>query len=114
MDHHNGSVDAAIRALSTFKLLNETMPLQYVLSFLAVAQEEGLGVTEYAKKIGVNVTTMSRHLLDIGARNRKMQPGYGLIMYRPDPLELRKHQYFLTPKGKQLLHTFLRELDGAK
>lgn len=112
MAENNERIGSAIRALSTFKLLNDTMPLQYVLSFLAVAQDEGLGVTDYAKKIGVNVTTMSRHLLDIGARNRKMEPGFGLITYRADPLELRKHQYYLTPKGKQLLHTFLRELEG--
>lgn len=100
-----------LRSLNVFKLLNERMPLQYVTSFLAVATDEGQSVTEYARKLGVNVTTMSRHLLDIGERNRNMEPGYGLVTYRADPLELRKHQYFLTPKGKQLIHTIMREID---
>ncbi len=100
-----------LRSLNVFKLLNERMPLQYVTSFLAVATDEGNGVTHYAKRLGVNVTTMSRHLLDIGERNRNMEPGYGLVTYRADPLELRKHQYFLTPKGKQLIHSIMREID---
>ena len=100
-----------MRALSAFKMLNETMPLQYVLTFLAVATDEGKGVKDYAQKMGVNNTTMSRHLLDIGPRNRQMKEGYGLVQYRANPLELRKHEYYITPKGRQLLSHLLRELE---
>ncbi len=103
-------VSRMIRALSKFKRLNDTMPLQYVLTFLAVARDEGLGVTDYAKQLNVNVTTMSRHLLDIGERNRNMEPGWGLVTYRPNPFELRKHQYYLTPKGRSLLDSVMNEL----
>lgn len=100
-----------INSLRTFRMLKDTMPLQYVMSFLAVAMDEGKGVKDYAAMLDVNTTTMSRHLLDIGPRNRLMQEGYGLIQYRADPLELRKHQYYLTPKGKQLLNHVLKELE---
>lgn len=98
-------------ALGTFKLLNETMPLQYALSFLAVAMDEGKSVKDYAEKLGVNTTTMSRHLLDIGPRNRNMEEGYGLIQYRANPLELRRHQFFLTNKGRRLVSLILKELE---
>lgn len=99
------------RALMAFRLLNDTMPLQYVITFLAVAMDEGKGVKDYADKLGVNSTTMSRHLLDIGPRNRQMQEGYGLVQYRPNPMELRKHEYYITPKGRQLLNHIMGALE---
>ena len=46
------------------------MPVQYITSFLLVATDEGLTVTDYAKKAGVSKSVMSRHLLDIGGRSR--------------------------------------------
>lgn len=102
------------RALTTFKIVNEKMPLQYVLSFLAVATDEGKGVLEYANKLNVSNSTMSRHLLDIGPRNRNMEPGYGLVQYRANPMELRKHEYYVTPKGRQLLTHIIRALESDK
>lgn len=97
-------------SLSVFKILKETMPLQYVLTFLAVATDEGKSVREYAQVLGVNATTMSRHLLDIGPRNRQMTEGYNLVAYRANPFELRKHEYYITPKGKTLIRQILKEL----
>lgn len=105
------TIKRLVASLKTFRMLKETMPLQYVLSFLAVAMDEGKGVVDYADKLGVNTTTMSRHLLDIGPRNRLMGEGYGLIQNRPNPMELRKHEYYLTPKGRQLLTHVLKELE---
>jgi len=104
------ALQRVFRSLKVFKLLNDRMPLQYVLSFMAVAIDEGKSVSEYAKVLGVNNTTMSRHLLDIGPFNRNHEEGYGLIDYRADPLERRRHQYFLTSKGKQYVDMILTEV----
>jgi DNA-binding MarR family transcriptional regulator len=86
------------------------MPLQYVVAFLLVAQEEHLGVGDYAERAGVSVSVMSRHLLDIGERNRHREKGFGLVTFRSKPLELRKHEYFLTNKGRAVLHQMIRPL----
>jgi hypothetical protein len=102
-DDEKKSIKSLLGALGPFRVLRDTMPLQYVTSFLRVAEEEGLGVNDYAKRAGVSISVMSRHLLDIGERNRKMKPGFGLVTYRANPMELRKHEYMLTPKGRQLL-----------
>jgi DNA-binding MarR family transcriptional regulator len=99
-----------LAALGPFKEIRSTMPLQYVTAFLQVAGEEGLGVTEYAKRAGVSVTVMSRHLLDIGDRNRNMERGFGLVEYRANPLELRKHEYKLSDKGRLLLRKIVSSL----
>lgn len=99
---HIAQLNKLVDALEPFKELRETMPAQYIRTFLLVATTEGKGVKEYADRAGVSVTVMSRHLLDIGDRNRHMEEGFGLVTYRPQPTELRKHEYTLTPKGKAL------------
>jgi DNA-binding MarR family transcriptional regulator len=95
-------------AMREFMRERGDMPAQYILSFLLVAMEEGQSVTDYARAAGVSNSVMSRHLLDIGDRNRQMDKGFGLVTARPNPMELRKHEYFLTPKGKTLLQHVLR------
>lgn len=107
-DEERSAVRGMLGALEPFRALRLTMPLQYVMAFLLVAEEEGLGVGDYAKRAGVSVSVMSRHLLDIGERNRDMEPGFGLVMYRNNPMELRKHEYFLTDKGRAVLHKIQR------
>jgi hypothetical protein len=92
----------------------KTMPARYIKSFLLVAEEEGLGPTDYAKRANVAVSVMSRHLLDIGERDRYMKPGLGWVTCRLNPMELRKKQYWLTDKGRALVHKFKRQLrNGA-
>lgn len=114
------AVKRLLNCLEVFKKLRGTMPLQYVIAFLLVAEEEGLGVVDYAQRADVSVSVMSRHLLDIGDRNRHMEEGFGLITFRSNPMELRKHEYFLTDKGRQLLRQSLRHAsllasyDGAQ
>jgi hypothetical protein len=57
---------------------------------------------EHAELAQASSSVMSRHLLDLGDRNRKKEPGFGLVMGRPNLMELRKHEHVLTPKGKAL------------
>lgn len=93
------------------KEVRHDMPLQLVLTFLSVARYPGKSVQEYAEMEGVSKSVMSRHLLDLGDRNRKMEPGFGLVTARPHPMELRRHEVYLSPKGKELLHSMARTLD---
>lgn len=107
------AVRAAMGILDPFRELKGTMPAQYIYAFLLVAEEEGLGVVDYAKRADVSVSVMSRHLLDIGERNRHMDEGFGLVTFRSNPMELRRHEYYLTPKGEALLHKLERAIKGA-
>jgi DNA-binding MarR family transcriptional regulator len=97
-----------LSALEVFWDLRATMPLQYVRTFLLVALNEGKSVTEYATMTGVSKSVMSRHILDIGERDRYMEEGMGLVTYRPSPMELRRHEVYLTDKGRALLHRSAR------
>jgi DNA-binding MarR family transcriptional regulator len=99
-----------LAALEPFRGLRKTMPLQYVVAFLLVALEEGGGTTEYARRAGVAQSVMSRHLLDIGDHKRDMSAGFGLVTQRQAPLNLRKHETTLTPKGMDVAHQVLHAL----
>ena len=103
-DADKKTVRNLLDALSSFRDIRKTIPLQYVTAFLLVANEEGLGVGDYAQRAGVGVSVMSRHLLDIGERNRHMAEGFGLVTYQANPFELRKHEYTLTDKGRALVN----------
>jgi DNA-binding MarR family transcriptional regulator len=100
-----------LAALEPFRAIRPTMPLQYVVAFLLAALHEGEGVSELATKAGVGQSVMSRHLLDIGDRNRHMEEGFGLVTQRPDPMELRKHQVLLSNTGKAVAHKIIRALE---
>ncbi len=102
--------DAVYRVMQLFEAFRKvrpTMPLQHAHTFLLVAMNEGEGVSWYAEKAEVPQTVMTRHLLDMGSHTRTREPGLGLVVTRADPADLRKHQTFLTPKGRALLHKLI-------
>ena len=46
----------------------------------------------------------------IGERNRHMEEGFGLVTARNNPINLREKEYYLTDKGRALLHSIMRQL----
>jgi DNA-binding MarR family transcriptional regulator len=97
-------------ALEPFRDIRSTMPLQYVYTFLMVATDEGKGSTEYAKEQGISNTVMTRHMLDIGDRNRQREEGFGLITQERDLHDLRRHHARVTPTGKALVRKLMNAL----
>jgi len=79
-------------------------------TFLAVGIQEGQGVTEIAERLGAANATISRQLLDLGIRNRKLEDGFGLVEPRVDRSDLRKRSYYLTDKGRDAMNYVVRQL----
>jgi hypothetical protein len=100
-----------LRMLDPWRELRPTMPAQYIYAFLLVALHEGKSVQEYATMAGVSKSVMSRHILDIGERDRHMEEGFGLVTYRPNPMNLRQHEIFLTDKGRALINRLARNAE---
>lgn len=94
-------LERALRQVRTS--IDPLVPAQVVQAFLAVATNEGKTLTELAEVLGTNMSTASRQFLDLGERNRKMEPGYQLINREVDPMNLRINRYTLTPKGRLLV-----------
>jgi DNA-binding MarR family transcriptional regulator len=93
--------------LSAFSEVDAAMPIQVAQTFLMVVNNEGCSLTDIYKQTGWSLSTISRHLLDLGERDRYKNPGHNLIESRRDPMELRKNVYTLTPKGKKLAQKLL-------
>jgi DNA-binding MarR family transcriptional regulator len=94
------SLRSMLLALQPFLELRKDMPLQYFVSFLMVAVNEGLSLTEYAERAGVSQSVMLRHIFDIGEGDRTMKEGFGLVFRKQDPVDLRTWRVFLTDKGR--------------
>lgn len=92
------------RALELFRAIEPRMPSSYVDAYLSVALEPGKGPTEYAKDMQTIQPIASRVLLEIGSKAREREEGLGLVDRQANPETLRSHEYFLTQKGKRLLH----------
>ena len=106
-------LDALGRAATLFEVflsLRHDLPLRYAHALLLVARHPGQSVLDYAKMAGVSHSVMSRHLLDIGERNRYMGEGLGLVTFRPSRTDLRSHEYYLTPKGRRVAHQVIRQM----
>ena len=90
---------ALFLVLEPFVKESPNMALQNFLSFLRVASAEGKGVTEYADAAQVYKTVMTRHLLDLGDRDRHGGDGLGYIQQVRDRQDLRVNRAWITHKG---------------
>lgn len=88
--------------------LGRDASLQMMQALLLVAQNEGLSLTDLCDLAGVAQSTMSRHLLDLGERNRLREPGLGLLVGKTDLQDSRRKRYTLTPKGRKVVRDFLK------
>lgn len=107
MNKPNEAQLAAVRQLLSgvepFFRISGNMTLRAAQVFLVVSEHEGLTVTEYARKIGVTVGTVSRHLIDLSERDRHFENGPGLVEAQESPSSRRERLYFLTHRGRALL-----------
>lgn len=105
-DEKNG-VRGLYAALQPFWEIRLDMPSQLIAFFLLVAMDEGQSVQYYCDRAGVSKSVGSRHIMDLSVQTRHMEPGLGLLVARPHPMELRRHEVFLTPKGLAMARKIL-------
>ena len=96
------SVARWMKGLEAFRAIGPTMQTQLVYTFLLVATHEGISASEITERSGFRQSTTSRHLRDLGRRNRIKQPGYDLVEPHIDENDSRRRFYTLTPKGREL------------
>ena len=101
------SRDTMLRKLESFlsqvMVIDDAMPIQQLAVFLAIARREGLSIAELAKALGLGRSSASRNVAALGDLHWQKKPGLYLVEDRIDPMELRKKQIYLTPKGRRLL-----------
>jgi hypothetical protein len=72
-------VQILLWALKPLANLRRTIPLQYALTFLTVALDEGKPVGTYAREMDVNRWAMTRIMQSIGDKSRSGGSGLGLV-----------------------------------
>lgn len=86
--------------VEVFIRLRERLPASHIGTFLKAATNQGATVSELAVKCCVSGAVMSRHLGELGARNRRGGAGLGLVAVVPKShWDLRERQVVLTDKG---------------
>lgn len=104
-DERQATCKALYLALQPFLAEAPNMPIQNLVTFLRVGMEEGKSVSDYAQDAGLLKTVMTRHLLDIGTRDRYGDEGLGLITQARDPKDLRINRAWVTQKGAAMVDT---------
>jgi DNA-binding MarR family transcriptional regulator len=100
----------ALRLFSGIRQIDPEMPLQQAHCFLLIAEaEEGLSLSDLAKKAGIGLATASRYVGALGKINRHREAGLQIIESFEDPMERRKKIIRLTSKGKFALKQALGE-----
>lgn len=89
------------KVLAGISAIDHEMPLQQARCLFVIAQsEEGMSLSDIAKKVGIGLATASRYISALGKINRKKEDGLQLIESFEDPMERRKKIIRLTPKGR--------------
>lgn len=99
-------------ALKSFSnLRGDTVPLRLVITFLAIAMDEGQCANAYAKSLDVHRYVMSRYVHELADRDRNGRPGLGLVRIVPGRTHLNNRQnILLTAKGRAITDELLRNL----
>ena len=93
--------------LRELQKIDPEFPLQYAVCLSTISLNEGLSISELAKKTSLSLSTVSRI---VGALSNTRQKGeaYGLIRVKVSPTEKRKKEIYLTPKGR----IFIESIDN--
>jgi DNA-binding MarR family transcriptional regulator len=105
---------SALGLIKPFLAIHGGMKLRTLQALLQVASNPGLTVNEYAIKSGVELSGMSRNLLELADRSRRRGgAGHGLIEARNGE-DLRERRYYLTPAGHRLVARAMGKPEGKR
>ncbi|HLZ66230.1 MAG TPA: MarR family transcriptional regulator [Aliidongia sp.] len=96
-------ITLVVRVLEEFRRLDPDLPIQYALSFLTIAQREGMSMGELAQHLGIAQSSASRNIAALSKWHSFGKAGHDLVEAHEDPRERRRKLVQLTPKGKRLV-----------
>lgn len=106
-------LDPLVRVLEAFRLLDPDLPIQYALSFLTIAQNEGLSIRDLSERLGIAQSSASRNVAALSKWHSFGKEGHDLVQSEEDPRERRRKIVTLTPKGRSLARQLASLIDGS-
>lgn len=103
------------RVLKALYLLHPHMTTPQATTFLYVAMsQEAFTVSTLATLSGVNNTTVSKYLRDLGEANYPGRPSLGLLTVQNDPFDRRQHRVVLTKRGVMVARMLAEIMRGQR
>lgn len=93
--------------LEVIRSIQPAMTVQLAQTLLLVAIRVQASTSEIHHGTQWRISTVSRHLLDLGPRDRHGMEGLGLVEQMPHPTDPRRGFYRLTPKGRELVNRII-------
>jgi hypothetical protein len=107
-------IQSLLLALEPVSNLRGPVPLRLVTVFLTVATNEGEGVCEYARCLGIHRGNASRLIHELTARSRHGGPGLDLIRIDECSGRPNRQEIVLTKKGRAVARAMLRRLPSPQ
>ncbi|WP_207455845.1 MarR family transcriptional regulator [Azospirillum sp. SYSU D00513] len=96
-------VATLVHVLEAFRRLDPDLPIQYALSFMTIARNEGLSIGELAERLGIAQSSASRNVAALSRWHSFGKAGLGLVQAVEDPRERRRKVVTLTDTGRAFL-----------
>jgi DNA-binding MarR family transcriptional regulator len=100
----------ALEPLSNIRSSRGPVLLRLATAFLVVASNEGQGLNEYARRLGIDRSMMSRFIHELADRSRNGGSGLGLVSIEEGGRPNRQQKISLTKKGRAVARTMQRSL----
>lgn len=105
MDNAPESLVIATRLVEAFRTLYRDIMANEILTFLFVAQNDGLQMSELEGMLGISQAAVSRNVNFLTKHGANARNGLELLQLVEDIENRRRRRIFLTPKGKALVRT---------
>lgn len=96
-------VSTVVQVLEAFRKLDPDLPIQYALSFMTIAQSEGISIGELAERLGIAQSSASRNVAALSRWHSFGKAGLDLVQAQEDPRERRRKIVTLTDSGRAFL-----------
>ena len=88
------------------------MQISSLLVLLAVAEQPGKVIGDYAKDTGLGENLVSRNLMTLGPRERNGEEGMKLLEHKTEIHDMRAKRVFMTTKGRKFVNDIHDALEG--
>ena len=96
-------------ALLELTEIDSEFPIQWAITFLEIAQNEGAALKDIAEETGISMSVMSRTVGAL-ANYRRMGKPYGIVTVKAAKDDKRRKELFLSAKGKKLLDKLVKSV----
>lgn len=100
----NPQIERLLKVVNLVRLLDRELPAQVFATLLYVASRKNCHKAALEEDLDFTTASGSRNTDWLADKHRLGKAGLGLIIKEVDPLNRRRQQLRLSPKGEQLIH----------